>query len=796
MIKNYLLITWRSMMKNKLFIFINIFGIAVAIACCMVAYLNWKFNEDWDIEHVNSASIYRIQFWREFQETRNRYGTTPLPMGNLIKENFKEVDRVVRLIPSGSNFRVKDELFNTGIAYADSGFFEMFTFKLKYGTWNDFKDKSKIFINDEIARKYFNREDVVGQPLTQIINGKPKEFIVGGVFEEPPINSSFYSEAFTLYENYWETVTNDPDQRDDSWKRWNTTFLQINDPSKIKDVEKRLQQFVEAQNVAREDFKVKEFYLENFKGMSDRNRTSPRLNSEWLRGGLPKEAITVPTLMAVFLLLLACFNFTNTSIAVSSKRLKEIGIRKVMGGLRRQLIFQFLGENLLLCFVGLLMGLLLTEWLAPAYDSMWNWLDLSFTYSENAEILLFLGGLLFITALIAGGYPAFYITSFEPVSILKGKQKFGGTNLFSRILLFLQFAISLVAIVFAVAFYGNAEYQKKLDLGFTTSGVISAWVDGESGFNTFRDALASNKDIRVIAGTKHHVANSWYNDPIKYESVEREVDIMEIGDDYMDAMEMKLIAGRKFNKDSETDRKESVLVTEEFVRAFEWKDDPIGKRIVWMDTVQLYVVGVVKNVYARAMWAPLSPMMIRYTAPSQYQQIVIATAPENMKDMNEFMKKKWSEVFPNSLYNGQMIDEELAETMEINKNVVIMFGFLGFFAILLSATGLYTLVSLNILKKMKEIGVRKVLGASNANIAKVINLEFIIILSIAGIIGGTLGYFGTDIIMDSIWEYYKKVDVVSFSISIAIMFLIAGLAVSFKTIATTLLNPVSSLRDE
>jgi putative ABC transport system permease protein len=796
MIKNYLLITWRAMMKNKLFIFINIFGIAIAIACCLVAYLNWKFNEDWDIEHKNAASIYRIQFWHDFQGRVNRHGMVPLPMGNLIKANYKDVDNVVRFMPGGSNFRIGAELFNSSIAYADSGFFEMFTFKLKYGTWEDFKDKSKIFITDEIARKYFNKEDVVGQPLTQIIDGKPKEFIVGGVFAKPPINSSFYSEAYTLYDNYWETVVNDPLERDDSWKRWNTTFVQINNAGSVAEIQKRLQQFIEPQNAAREDFKVKEFYLENFKGMGDRNRTNPRLNNEWLRGGLPKEAITVPTLMAVFLLLLACFNFTNTSIAVSSKRLKEIGIRKVMGGLRRQLIFQFLGENLLLCFVGLLLGLLIAEWLAPAYDSMWNWLDLSFTYAENAGIILFLAGLLFITAMIAGGYPAFYITSFEPVSILKGKQKFGGTNWFTRVLLGLQFFISLVAIIFAVAFYGNAEYQKKYDLGFTTQGVISAWVDGENGFNTFRDAIASNKDIRLIAGTKHHVANSWYNDPIKFESEEREVDIMEIGDDYMAAMDMKLITGRNFNKDSETDRKESVLVTEEFVRDFGWKDDPIGKRVVWMDTVQFYVVGVVKNIYARALWQPIKPLMIRYAPPKDYQQIIVATAPENMKDINDYMKKKWSEVFPNSVYNGQMIDEEMAETMEINKNVVIMFGFLGFFAILLSATGLYTLVSLNILKKMKEIGVRKVLGASAGNIARVINMEFIIILSIAGVFGGVLGYYGTDIIMDSIWEYYKKVDILSFSVSVAIMFLIAALAVSFKTITTALLNPVSTLRDE
>jgi ABC-type antimicrobial peptide transport system permease subunit len=208
------------------------------------------------------------------------------------------------------------------------------------------------------------------------------------------------------------------------------------------------------------------------------------------------------------------------------------------------------------------------------------------------------------------------------------------------------------------------------------------------------------------------------------------------------------------------------------------------------------VIGVVKNVYARALWQPIKPLMIRYTTPDKYQQIIVSTAPENMKAVNEFMEQKWKEVFPNSVYNGQLIDEEMAETLDINNNIVKMFGFLGFFAILLSTTGLYTLVSLNIIKKMKEIGVRKVLGASVANIARVINLEFIIILFVAGLIGGGLGYFATDFLMDSIWEYYKKLNIVSFSVSIAIMFLIAALAVSLKTVKTASINPVNTLRDE
>jgi putative ABC transport system permease protein len=792
MFKNYLLITFRNLLKNKLFIFINVLGIGLAVACCITAYLNWQFNEKWDAVHKNSESIYRVQFNHEFQGRVNQFGIAPMPLGNFVKQNVKDVDEVIRFVTNWGDFRIKDELFATPIAYADSAFFETFTYELLYGNFNDFKDKNTVFIDHETAQRYFGKQDVVGQPLTQIIAGKPKEYVVGGVFKKLPLNSSFDSEVITLFANYWEHAT---DINESGWAHFNTTFLRINDPSKVSSITQQLQRYVEPQNHAREDLKVHDYFLAGFKGLGANGRAS-HVQENWLRTGPPPVAITVPIIMATFLLLLACFNFTNTSIAVSSKRLKEIGVRKVMGGMRSQMILQFLGENFLLCFFGLVVGLLIAEFMVPAYDSMWTWLDLSFTYTENWGIILFLLGLLFVTALIAGSYPAFYVTSFEPVSILKGKAKFGGTNIFTRVLLGLQFFISLLAIIFSVAFQGNAVYQRNYDLGYLSNGVISVWIGNESDFNTYRDALSSNKDILSIAGTKDHVSTSWYHDPVKHESIERKVDIMDVGDDYLNTMDIKLVSGRVFKKDSETDRKESVLVTEEFIREFGWKDDPLGKRLIWHDSVQLYIVGVVKNIYARALWEPIQPMMIRYTSPNNYRQLVVKTSPEKIVEINEFMEEKWEDVFTNSVYNGRMITESLAETLQINDNIVKMFSFLGFFAVLLSVSGLYTLVSLNIIKKMKEIGVRKVLGASVANIARVINLEFVIILSIAGLLGGVAAYFLTDMIMAGIWEYYKKLDMFSFAISIAIMFLVAGLAVGFKTVTTASLNPTKTLRDE
>ncbi len=801
MIKNYLLITFRNLMKNKLFIFINVFGMGIAIACCIVAYLNWEFSAHWDYSQKNAEKVYRVQFWREFQGKRDRHGMAPMPLANYIKHNFKDVNKTVRYMSSYADTRIGDEVFGTRWAFADSAFFDLFTVDLKYGSFADFHNKGKVFISDEVARKYFNKEDVVGRFISQIVLGKdgvrrPKEFEVGGVFKKIPANTSFGFEIITLHDNFWD-INLDPEVNETNWKKWtHVLFLEIDDPSRVPSITQQLQQYVEPQNKVREDFKIAEYYLENFKGMMGRNRESPRLDSDYLGGGIPQEAVTAPTILAGMLLLLACFNFTNTSIAISSQRLKEIGIRKVMGGMRIQLIAQFLGENLILCFLGLLAGLLMAEVLVPAYDSLWPWLELDLSYSENAGFLLFLAALLGLTAIIAGSYPSFYVTSFEPISILKGKAKFGGTSWFTRILLGGQFVISLTMLITGLAFYRNGQYQRDYDLGFATHGVISVWVNNEGAFNTYRDALVSNKDIQVIAGTKNNVANSWYGDPVKYESIEKEVDIMDIGDNYLEVMDMTLVAGRKFQRDSETDRKESVIVTEELVKQFGWTDNPIGKRLVWMDTVQLFVVGVVKNVYSRALWAPTQPMMMRYIYADKYQQLVAKMDPAKIGEVNEFMGKKWKEVFPNAQYPGQMIDQTLQETNDINKNVVIMFGFLGFFGALMTGIGLYTLVSLNIVKKMKEIGVRKVLGASVANIAAVINFEFIINLGIATFIGGAFGFLMTDWLMDSIWEYYLKIGIMTIAISVAAIVTIAVLAVGYKTVATASLNPTKTLRDE
>lgn len=790
MLINYLRITLRNIMKNKLFVFINVLGLGIAIALCIVAWLNWRFAEDWDKAQTNADKIYRIQFWRDLDGRSERFGNAPITMTDHIRQNIADVDDVVRYLPIETSVRINDDFFSTQVGYADTTFFRMFNFDFIHGNVIKFGDKNNMFISDELARVYFGHEDVVGELVTQINHGVKREFVIGAVFKKQPLNSSFSASAFTSFENVIEQGV-----KTDDWKSLAVTFLLIDQETNVPQITKGLQQYIEPQNKAREDFKVREFYLENFNGLARRSVDNPSVRGELLRSAMKRVVIDMPGIMAALLLLLACFNFTNTSIALSGQRLKEIGIRKVIGGVRKQLIFQFLGESFLLCFLGLTLGLVLAEFLVPAYDYLWGWLELDLSYSENWQFLLFLAGLLVLTAVIAGGYPAFYITSFEPVAILKGRTKFGGASLLTRTLLAIQFGISLVTIIFSIGFYDNSVYQKNYDLGYVTTGVISVPVESESDFNTYRDVLEGNADILQISGTKNHILNFNFT-TVKYGSHEQQVDMMEIGDGYLSTMNIQLVKGRDFLKDSETDRKESVLVTEELVRQLEWTDDPIGKQIIAYDTVHWYVVGVVKDIYSRALFRPLEPMVLRYVPPVQYKRLVARVDPSKMHAVNDAMRKDWKNVFPDLPYNSQFIDDKMSMTIEINNNGITIFTFLGFFAVLMSATGLYTLVSLQILKRTKEIGVRKVLGASFGNIVHVISFEFLVVILIGSLLGGALGYQLVNISMDAAWEYYEEVGVLSFIFSVVVIFVIAFFTIGYKTVTTAKMNPVKTLRDE
>ncbi|MEI9920299.1 MAG: ABC transporter permease [Bacteroidota bacterium] len=794
MFKNYFLITLRSMLKSKVYLFINMFGMAIAIGCCITAYFNWNFNASFDLVHENAASIYRVNSIRHFQDNDRGYGIVPLPLPEIARANAKDITAITRYNVEYTDMRIGDEVFDNMVAYADPDMFNMFTFEFIDGNAGALKDKTKILISDQNAIRLFGTTQAVGKTMTLIENGVPgKVYEVGAVYKLPPMNSSFNQGSYMLYDTY---LDRNPDlQNGTNWSSRTTMFVMLPDADRSPVIINQLNPFAANNNKVREDFVISGFELDPLVGMGTRDRYEDR-NGVNTRSGSPFAAVAGCAVMAIFVLLIACFNLTNTSIAMSSRRLKEIGIRKVMGSMRTQLILQFIGETALVCFVALLIGLMIAQFfLIPSFNSLWPYMKLTPDYFNNIGFVITLISVMIFTSLLAGAYPAFYITKFQPGTILKGKQKFGGASWLSKILLGLQFSISLMAIVCGLAFLDNAKYQRDFDMGYNQRGTLFTWVNSEDEYNALRNVMLQNPDVQSIAGSEHQIMSNRYNDPIKHEGKEIEVDILHVSPEYIPTLGFTLKDGRNFEKDSETDRKESVIITEKVASMLGMKD-PIGKEIVWMDTAKFYIVGVLKDVYNRGLWSPYEPMMFRYSPPANYKHLSISAATSKLSSINKYMEDHWHGIFPNRKFSSAYMDDEMKESNDVNANVVTMFVFLGGVALMLSVTGLFTLVSLNIIRKMKEIGVRKVLGASIGNISRVINTEFVIILLTSCLIGGYTGKFMAEALMGSIWSFFKQTTVETMVISSVIMLVASALTVAFKTYNTAKMNPVHVLRDE
>jgi len=333
-------------------------------------------------------------------------------------------------------------------------------------------------------------------------------------------------------------------------------------------------------------------------------------------------------------------------------------------------------------------------------------------------------------------------------------------------------------------------------MGFNQKSTLYAYVGSGDDFQTYKNELVSYGKINSIAGSNNSVTASWYNDPVKCESTEMDANILDIGDGYLNTIGATILEGRDFIKDSQSDIKNSVIVNEDLVKKFGWSQ-AIGKRILQKDTIPLYVVGVVKNIFIDGgLWNPLQPMMFRYIPEKDYKYITVSTDLSNIKNVHDYMESQWKIVFPDVLPTVTYMDNNKAQTTQINNHIKAVFIFLGLASLILSSIGLFSLVSLNVIKRTKEIGIRKVLGASIPRIVRNLSLEFVIIISIASVLGSVSGYFLAYMMMDTIWKYHLPVEYTPFVLSVIILFGVSALTVGWRIISAASVNPAHSLRNE
>lgn len=795
MYKSVLAIAFRTYFRNRTTVLISILGLGVAIACCISGYFNWKFKNDWDTHHVNSEKVYRIQFRSAESGLMIDYGVAPMALAEAIGTSLGGVSSVVRYFPSDREIRVGEKTFKSNLAYVDPAFFDLFTFPLLHGVASDLGDKNKIFLSEHAALRYFNAVDVVGRSISLSGDGAIHSFSVGGVFANQPLNSSFSSDAILHYSNL-ENGQEAGLFNTSGWDQWNTTFLKIDSPKLVPDVERGLQRFVAVQNKVRHGPRVSDFYLQEFSDMANRSADKPGVRWQQLRYGVPDEAVSVPNITAFLLLLLACFNFTNTSVSIAGTRLREIGVRKTIGAGRWQIAFQFFVENLILCMMALLLGLAVTELIVPAYNGLWPFIKLEIRYFDDFYFMFFLIALLFLTALIAGSYPALYVSSFEALAILKGRASVRASGWFNRLLLGSIFMLSAMGVIFAVAFYGNSKFQADYDLGYATSGVMSITLDKPADFAVVKNFLSDYEDVVSVAGAESHISKGVFAQTARFGDVEKRVEEMRVGDNYLEALGMTINEGRGFQTGSETDRAGSVLVTQEFVRQLGWRDGAIGKRIVLGDSVGLRIVGVLRDVYTHSVFEPVSPLVVRCAAPGAYRYAIVRSDPSRILQVERFAEQQWRRSFPGKLYDAEFVDVVRESTTRVNLNGVRIVGSLAVFSLLISFTGLYTMASLNISRRTREIGIRQVLGATAGNIIAVINYEYFSLLTIAGVVGGVAGYFLVDLVMRTMWQYYLNISIGQL-VCWLLFLLTAGFAILIvKTLLISSTNPTRSLRSE
>jgi ABC-type antimicrobial peptide transport system permease subunit len=790
MFTNYLKIALRNILRNKVYVTINIIGLGIGLACAIVAYLTYDLNRNFDSFHLNREKIFRINSIRQIQGDNQKWGMTPLPLASYLQKDLAMVEKICRWTNNDISMRYKDKVFNQEASFTDATFLEMFTFPIKYGDRNTLKDKNKVILSEETSYKFFGQDSPIGKDISIVFeNGEKGEFVVGAVVSAIPINSSLQFDILLNYENHLSIQKFD----ENNWSLFaNITFVQVRQKIDIDAIIKHSKSYLPMQNaVALDSWKIDNFYAESLTTMP---HTTDKVRNHLLNAAMPMAATLAFFVLALLIFLAACFNYTNTTIAFSNKRLKEISVRKVLGGQRIQLIFQFMSEHLIICTLAMIIGLFIVELLIPAYNSMGFFMRLETNYLDNLNFSFFILGLLFLTGIIVGSYPALYISSFQPIYIFKGSFHFKNTSWVGRTLFVFQFSISLITMVVGIAFTQNASYIQTIDLGYNKEDIIGVSVGNAQNYHLLKTALANKTGIIQLSGGYSHLGHAAFARKVQDGQNNIEAIGIAVDDNYLSVMGLHLKEGRDFIPNSASDSKQSVIVNETLVKELQLTN-PIGKKLQ-IDTISLNIIGVVKDFRAKALFAEIVPNVIMITPKDKYRYLIIKTEKNKIDEVYASTEQTWKELFPDLPFVGFYQNDVLNSEVRVSNNIRKIFTFLSLVALFLACNGLFANASLHIIQKLKEIAVRKVFGASSWQLLYIINHQFAIMLFIAIGLGAVLALWGVKILMNIIYSAHIQSFTNSILLSILVSLLVAAGTIVYHIYKAIIINPTEILKNE
>ena len=793
MLFNYLRVAFRNLLKNKRYVIINALGLGTALACCITAYLLLAYNIEFDNFHDDEKVSHIFKFHtisREKDGSTARDVQAPIALIPIAAEEIAGIKRYTRFLYGGGALYYGDNAFNEGIAFADSSFFDLFDYPLIAGSHKFFHDKNSIFITEKVAKKYFGNEDPVGKLMVFSSGDETEiEVLVGGVLKRFPLNNTFTFDILMRMEHFMEMGK----IKNDDWSDWRNpaTFVELASPENAGQISTQFSKYISNRNKLRTDMVVESYELVPFKSKF----TGDELRYNWVNHRIGAEPLIIFSSMAVLILLIACFNLTNTSIAMTGKRLKEVGVRKSVGASRQQIVSQFLLETLLLITGSVLVGLLMAQFIVPAFVSMW---DLPYDLKDLDGVNLFaaLVILVFLAAVLAGMYPALYSSKFKPTVLLKGSIRMKGTNGLTRILVASQFALSVIVMIAGVVFIRNTKYQEQIKFGYDHERIITVSLGGEREFEAMEKTIAANPKILSVGVSDGAIGRNSYQTPVRVDTAQHNVQALGIGKNYFETMGIRFIKGRTFDLENASDQAEGIIVNEAFVdRA--GMDDPID-RIVVLHDVRRRILGVIENHIDNLYRSKEPEPFVFYpAAKNQYITLLVQTERRDLVETQKYLEATWKQIFPGKPFESHFQEDILLkESKKMNANMEKIFFFITVLGGLLSASGIFALASLNITKRTKEIGIRKALGATENNILGLMNTEFVIVLLLAATLGSVGGYYVTHALLSMLYAYHVDVGIFPIILSATFIFGMGILTTSITILKAARSNPVNTLRTE
>ena len=813
MIRNFFKIAIRNLYKDSFYSSINIFGLSIGITTCLLIFLYINHELSYDKFHKDFDRIYRVTAKAKLAGSEMEMGSSSPPLADRLIHDIEEIESITRLQLLNRVIKFEDNIYREDdMLYADSTFFNVFSFEVLQGDPNTMLvDPYSIVLTEETAIRYFGETEIeYGNVLGQQLIINDEIYQVTGLLENVPENSHF---SF----DFLVSMSSTPEAISPIWLNMSMyTYLKLRDGADPKSLDDKFSdivmthlvpQIIQFMKMPPELLKDKES-VRSFFQYGLQPISSIHLNSE-LRAeiGINSDIsyVYIFSAIALFIIVIACINFMNLATARGSKRALEVGVRKSLGSSKKLLVWQFLIESILFSFIAMIIALGLTEALKYPF-SMITGKILTFNIFEQPWMLSLTFGFALLVGLLAGSYPAFYLTRFKPVEVLKNLGRTGNSrSLFRNSLVVVQFAISIGLIVCTILVSKQMNYVSNMNLGFDKENVIVIENARSLGnnFHSFKNELGNNSRVVNVSSSKR-IPSVKYNSPVCTPEGEDGVDIPvftnEIDYDYINTFKMELVEGRNFSKEFPSDST-AIIINESAVKRFGWIEDdnkPIGKYVQMINPnlgtrLKLYVVGVVKDFNFESLKSDISANVMVLNSKGNF--ISIRVKPGNMSELLKEFESMWKNMANNAPFQYSFLDQRFDDLYQSEQKMSKIFTVFTSIAIFIACLGLLGLAAYTTEQRTKEIGIRKAMGASVPNVVTMLNLEFIKLVGIAIVIGSPVAWYLMQLWLGD-FVYKTEIGIWPFLLAAFLAAFIAILTVGFQSLKAALANPVNSLRSE